>query len=243
MEHLTNFREENEVSELESPSEVEEELESEDESSGDDEPLPTVRSYAALMQSFATDLEPQAKRRKLDLVQEPKLAKIEEGENSEAAAEDADEVVEPEEGPETATDGLLEDKDDLEDASDPFEAHFADPDGNVLSRRLKSLAKNQWTSQKSAIPKLGKVAMAIPENEEIKGSTGLRPMSGPAELKLKQKLAGVMSKQRREFDELEKYIAPSIFSYQDVLYCERQPTNSESLRRLVCLHAVNHVFK
>jgi U3 small nucleolar RNA-associated protein 25 len=68
-------------------------------------------------------------------------------------------------------------------------------------------------------------------------------MSGPAELKLKQKLAGVISKQLVEFDGLEKYIAPSIFNYQDILYCERRPTNSEILRRLVCLHVINHIFK
>jgi len=202
-----------------------------------------VRSYAALMQSFATDLGPQAKRRKLDPEAGPESAKTEEEENLEAAAEDADEVEEPEEGPETRTDGLLEDEDDLEDASDPFEAHFADPDDNILSKRLKSLEKNQWATQKVTIPKFGKVVIGIPEIDDKNDRTRPKPMSGPGELRLKQKLAGVMSKQRPEFGDLEKHIAPSVFGYQDLFYCERRPTNSESLRRLACLHAVNHVFK
>jgi U3 small nucleolar RNA-associated protein 25 len=203
-----------------------------------------VRSYAALMQSFAADVGPQAKRRKLDPAPDSKSAKIVEEEDSEAAAEDADEVVELEEGPETATDGLLEeDEDALQDASDPFEAHFADQDDNVLSRRLKSIEQTQWSTQKVLIPKFGKVVTSIPETEDTKSSIGLKLISGPGELKLKQKLAAVMSKQRPRFNDLEKYLAPAIFSYQDVLYSERRPTNSESLRRMACLHAVNHVFK
>ncbi|PMD44212.1 U3 small nucleolar RNA-associated protein 25 [Hyaloscypha variabilis F] len=229
-------------SEPENPSEVEGELGSQDESSGDEEPVQVIRSYAALMQSFATDSTPQAKRRKLDLAPGSKSFNIEE-DTSEVVAEDSDEVEEPEEGPETATEGLAEDEDDLEDASDPFEAHFADPDDNILSRRLKSLATSQWAAQKLSIPKFGKVVMSVPGSEEPRASSGLRSMSGPADLKLKQKLAGVISKQLVEFDSLEKYIAPSIFDYQDILYCERRPTNSEILRRLVCLHVINHIFK
>jgi U3 small nucleolar RNA-associated protein 25 len=238
------FREANEEFEPEIPCEEEDELESQHESSEDEEPLPVVRSYAALMESFTASVSPQAKRRKIDQVPESRPSKVGQEEDFGAGIEDADEVQEPEEGPETAVDGLLEeDEDDLEDASDPFEAHFADPDNNVLSRRLKSLDKNLWTTQKLSLPKSGKVTMSFPGDEDNKSSTGLKPISGPAELKLKQKLAGFMSKERPEFDEVEKYIAPAIFSYQDVLYCERRPTNSESLRRLACLHAINHVFK
>ena len=221
---------------------MEEELGSEEESSEDEEAVPAVRSYAALMQSFTMDSVPQAKRRKLDLVPGSKQGKIEE-DDSEIAAGSYDEVEEPEEGPETATEGLIEDGDDLEDSSDPFEAHFADPDDNVLSRRLKSLEASQWTTQKLSITNFGKVLLSIPGSDESQAVFGLKPVSGPAELKLKQKLAAVISKQRAEFDDLEEYIAPPMFNYQDILFCERRPTNSESLRRLACLHAVNHIFK
>jgi U3 small nucleolar RNA-associated protein 25 len=249
--NLTIFREDNEGSELESPSEAEEELESQDESNGDEdqEPLSAVRSYATLMQSFIADSGPQPKKRKLDRAPEPKAAKVAEAEDSDAFAEDVDEAEEPEEGPETATDGLLEEEGEeeeeetSEDASDPFEAHFAAPDDNILAKRLQSLEQNHWATWKSSIPKFGKVVMSLPQEEDLTSSNLLKPISGPAELKLKQKLAGIMSKERPEFDDLEKHIAPPIFSYQDVLYCERHPRNSENLRRLACLHAVNHVFK
>jgi len=220
-------------------------METQDGSSSDEneEPLPPVHSYAALMQSFSAESGPQAKRRRLDQTPELKAAENIEDEDSDAVAEDSDEVEKPE-GPETATDSLLEeDQEDADDASDLFEAHFAHPDDNILARRLKSLEQNQWATQKLSIPKFGKVVISIPHKEDPKSSTLLKPMSGPAELKLKQKLASVMSKQRPEFDDLEKHIAPLMSSYQDVLYNERCPKNSENLRRLACLHAVNHVFK
>lgn len=240
---LTKFREEDEKSESESPSEAEEDLGSELASSGDDDPdpVPAVRSYAALMQSFTVESAPQAKRRKLN--QAPNEVEFQEDEDFNDAA-DADEVEEAEEGPETATDGLLEvgdEKEDLEDASDPFEAHFADPDDNLLAQRLKSLQDNHWATQKLLIPKFGKVVISIAQKEELKISAVL--VSGPADLKLKQKLAAILCKQCSSFDDLEKHIASPIFNYQDILYCERLPENAESLRRLVCLHAVNHIFK
>ena len=237
-----NFRRDDEDSEPENPSEAEEELGREDESSEDGEAVPSVRSYAALMQSFTADSVPQVKRRKLDLVPGSKAAKFEE-DSSEIVVGSSDEADELEEGPETATEGLIEDGDDLEDSSDPFEAHFADPDDNVLSRRLKSLEASKWTTQKSSIPNFGKVLLSVPDSEDSQAVFELKPVSGPADLKLKQKLAVVISKQKVEFDHLERCIAPSIFNYQDILFCERRPTNSESLRRLACLHAVNHIFK
>lgn len=241
IDSLTSFREAAEGSEPESISKAEQ-LESQEESSADDEPLPAVRSYAALMQSFATNRGPQAKRRKLDQEAESRLSNEEE--DPEVFTENAIEVEESEEGPETATDGVLEeDEPDSKDSSDPFEAHFADPDDNVLSRRLRCLRQNQWTTQKATLPKLAKVVLSLPETDENRSSRGLRPIFGPKELKLKPKLAVVMSDQRPDFDDLEQYIAASIFNYQDVLYSERRPEISEALRRLVCLHAVNHIFK
>lgn len=217
-------------------------MESEEESSDDEddaEPAPAVKSYAALMQSFATDAAPQAKRRKLNVEREGKA--VEEVDPVDQDANDADHVEEAEEGPETAIDGLLE-EDDEEDNSDPFETHFANPDDNVLSRRLQYLEKGQWAVQRAILAKVGKAITSVPGDDEPKQT---KPISidSPGELKLKQKLAGVIKKQCPTFDTLEKSISPLIFGYQDLLFCERNTSNAESLRRLTCLHAINHVFK
>lgn len=192
------------------------------------------------MQSIAAEVGPQAKRRKLQHDSESK-ARETEG-NREVAIEESD-PQELEEGPETATDGLIaEDEEEVEDSSDPFEAHFADPDENVLAQRLKSIQKGQWHTQKTALPNVGKAIFSIPQSDGLDDVTPvLAP--GPEALKLKQKLVGIITKQKPSFDDLEKSVAPLLFGYQDVLYCERNPANAESLRRLSCLHAVNHVFK
>ena len=203
-----------------------------------------MRPYAALLQSLAVDVAPQAKRQKfeikstedttLDQVKEPVLDE----------SNDVDHVEEAEEGPELAVNGLLEaDEHDVEDASDPFEAHFANPDDNILSRRLKRLQLRQWLTQKSSLPIYGKAMISFPD--DIKHGEVLlpAPVTGHAALKLKQKLASSITKQISAFDPLEGFIAPCLFNYHDILFCERTPANSESLRHLACLHAVNHVFK
>lgn len=204
--------------------------------------MPAIRSYSALMQSLTADSVPQAKRRKLEHTTEVKEVPGSDSEDLEGQAGDADIVDEAEEGPETATDGFLEGENDNEDASDPFETHFADPEDNVLLKKLKALQLNQWSTQKTLLPKFGKAVISLPQTDDAK--TDIIPtVAGPGDLKLKQKLAGVISKQRQTFDPLEQSIARYMFNYQDILYCERSPVNSESLRRLACLHAVNHVFK
>lgn len=232
-----------------SSSEEAQQSELEDESSSDDgeDPLPAIRPYAALMQSLSSDSGPQSKRLKLDHPSETAIAKQEASgwkEDDDAVAEDADEVEEPEEGPETATDGLLEDVEDYsEDLSDPFEVHFANPDDNLLGQRLESIQRNQWDILKAILPQVGKAVVGYPHAKETPSKFTINEVSSPEQLKLKQKLANVMSKQKPSFDILEKNIAPLMFNFQDMLYCEQKTTNSENLRRLACLHAVNHIYK
>ena len=234
--------------EPESESSEEEEITSEDESSEDGaEEDPAVRPYVALMQSFAVESGPLTKRRKRDHSQrgEEVNPKRDEPDDVELAEglEDADDVEEDEEGPETAVDGLLQDGEDLKDASDPFESHFADPDDSILSQRLKSLQNNQWNTKKIVLSLDGKAVFSVPEPADPRASVTPTPITSSEDLKLKQKLSGAFTKQRVSFNKLEGSIAPFIFNYQDVLFCGRGPGNAESLRRLTCLHAVNHIFK
>jgi U3 small nucleolar RNA-associated protein 25 len=197
-----------------------------------------------LIQSLTADAEPQAKKRKLEHPQKSKIEanKTVHSENEAEVDRDADEVEEEEEGPETALEGVLEEDSDEEDQDDPFDAHFADPDENMLKARLQSLQKGSWSQQRFST-KTGRFVAATPTSSDFGPNLEAPSVSGPGELKLKQKLAGVISKQRPKFDDLEKRLATYIFNYKDLMFCERSPSNSESLRRLTCLHAVNHVFK
>lgn len=195
------------------------------------------------MQTLSAEAVPQAKRRKLQHDPSPvTVSKPSEEENPDAEAGDESDPLEEEEGPEMATEGVLEEDEDAKDSSDPFEAHFADPDENILKQRLKALQRNQWASQKTALPNVGKATFSVPQPEDLINAIA-KPVSGAEGLKLKQKLSVRMSKLRPTFDSIERTIAPLIFGYQDVLYCERSLKNAENLRRLACLHAVNHIFK
>jgi U3 small nucleolar RNA-associated protein 25 len=235
--------------EPEPESSEEEEITSDESLSDEDmDEVPIVRPYAALIQSLAVESGPRTKRRKLGHVHHGEDMKFKEGASDDAGLEredtdDADEIEEDEEGPETATDGLLQDDEDLEDASDPFESHFAGPDDNILSQRLQSLQNSKWNTKKLVFSIDGKVVFSVPEPLDSRTSVAPSPISSPEELKLKQKLSGAFAKQCATFDKLEGSIAPFIFNYQDVLFCGRHPGNAESLRRLMSLHAVNHIFK
>jgi U3 small nucleolar RNA-associated protein 25 len=127
--------------------------------------------------------------------------------------------------------------------SDPFEVRFANPDDNLLSRKLKALEKRQWTTQKFSIPKVGKAIISTPDAIEGGDLVLLSAVSDIGGLKLKQKLVASVTKQVTTFDPLEQAIAPFIFNYHDILFCERSPAASERLRRLTCLQAINHIFK
>jgi U3 small nucleolar RNA-associated protein 25 len=221
--------------------------ESEDASSDEDDAVesPAVRPYAALLQSLAVDSAPQAKRRRLEsALQQDQREHETEGTSVPEQGQDIDRVEEDEEEPETAVEGLLEDDENaVEDASDPYQARFANPEDNFLSRRLKALQKKNWIFRKSALPKVGKAIIGTPGDSEAGEPALPAAISGPSGLKLKQKLASSFSKHASIFNPLEQSIAPFLFSYHDVLFCERHAAQADSLRRLTCLHAVNHVFK
>ncbi len=198
------------------------------------------------MQSFAKDSAPQAKRRKLahkagdsrfeskpEPAPEPAL---------EDGAHDVDFVEEPEEGPEDDVEiEADDDDDDEEDSADPFETHFANPDQDLLEKRLKAIDSKEYTQTKLERNDW-KVVKSVPGNDvpQIKEHSTI---SGPSSLKLKHRLVSTTNKQRPAFDELEQVLYPLVFGYQDLLFCGRTVKNAENLRRMVCLHAVNHVFK
>ena len=240
---LKSIREECQEPESEDPSEIEGHDEEEDESSEEEDAVPVraVRSYSALMQSLVAESVPKVKRRKLGNNLE--LTAAEGNLEDKLEAEDADRVEEPEEGPEIETEVSNEEDEEPESASDPFAVHFAAPDENVLSQRLKAIQQNEWATQKIMLPEVGKAVISIPQKDNLRSTVEPFTVPGPRELKLKQKLAGVMAKQRPSFDVLEMSVAPLIFGYKDILYCERSTANAEALRRLTCLHAINHVFK
>lgn len=238
-DQFTKARIEDPESDSDSPDVRDEPMQSEpeDETSSDeeddDQPATADRPYSALLRSLQQTVPegPKKKRRKLDHQSAASPPPVEPGEDPEpeADADDEDAAVSDDDG----NDG------DEEDLSDPFEAHFARPDENELSEKLKAISEKHWETRKTQLPGLGRCAILTPGAPE----PPKKPASAPNQLKIKHKLASRANGLIPEFNDLQKGLATPLFAYQDVLFASRTPKNAESLRQITCLHALNHIFK
>lgn len=46
-----------------------------------------------------------------------------------------------------------------------------------------------------------------------------------------------------DFNSLHRDLSSSIYSYKDILLSERTPSNADDLRKLTCIHVLNHLYK
>ncbi|EXK91114.1 hypothetical protein FOQG_06619 [Fusarium oxysporum f. sp. raphani 54005] len=225
---------------------VMEDIDSEDD---DDEHTTSSKPYIALLQSFNNESSaPNAKRRKLDHKKSTQSQTEEDSSGEESHADDQDEDTEKdidrsEDEAEEQVEEKLDDEDDSEDEenpTDPFDVHFAHPNDNTVSQRVKSVQTNDWATKRALLHNM-RATILYPGSDT--GSEIPKPIAGLEGLQLKQKLRETSSRKIGDFDALQRNLGPLIFNYNDVLFCDRTVQNSDSLRELACLHALNHVFK
>lgn len=222
----------------------------EDGSEDEEESKAEARPYMTLIKSLTEDSgAPSAKRRKLDHQEAPsEVSKDNPGETDQETAGDVDFVEEAEEArdevdAEDAFDEEEDDEDDKVDTSDPFNRHFVAIDEASISRRLTAVENAKWTTKK-ATSKGTKTVLNGPDTGDDSDQISIPSLvSSASDLPLKQKLRESMSKKSAKFSSTEQSLAPYIFGYKDLLYCKRTLANGQSIRRLACLHALNHVFK
>lgn len=216
----------------------------------DEEEAQSAQPYLSLMRSLV-ESAPKAKRRKLDHAsaeeQGPDSAKPETapeviGGKEDEEERDVDFVEEPEEDPTNAGPEDLFDEDDDLDISDPFELHFADPKEEVLRPRLEAIQGNKWRMKRIAANST-RIFFNTPDAGDAAAKPLPAPVSGISDLKLKKRLQEAMAPKHPKFDQIEQTVAPLLFNYQDVLYCNRTVAGSQGIRRMASLHALNHVFK
>lgn len=224
------------------PAPVEEESEPEDEDISDDDEVeevkPATKSYNQLLQSFQQDAEPEerkAKRRKI-VAEEVRVAEDEEQEIQDALLE-GEEQEQDDQAEET-------DAEDENNASDPFEAHFANPDENELSQRLKDIKNGLWQTEKGTMGKHTSRSASIPSCAKHGHSPETR-IKHISDLPLKERLARVLKTSTVPFlsSEIERTVAAHMFEYQDVMLGNRTTSNAAALRSMASLHAVNHILK
>ncbi|ROW13331.1 hypothetical protein VPNG_05491 [Cytospora leucostoma] len=225
----------------------EEELEDGSEDDDDEEESKAAaRPYMALIKSLTEEADaPHAKRRKLDH-QGPQTEKSKDEDEATDEVKDLDFVQEPEEAPDDAETGGAfdgdDDEDEVVDTSDPFESHFGAVDETIVTRRLKAIEEAKWSTKKVAT-KGTRAWLNAPDTGDASDQiTVPAPTSSASELHLKHRLQESM-KEKRKLDTVEQSLAPYLFGYRDLLYCDRKLSNGKSIRRLACLHALNHIYK
>lgn len=236
----------------------------------DEEAAPGVKAYQALMQSLDAggaeeeDGERKRKRRKIEkertvVAERPSEDGVETEESESDASLESDAGVEVEADKEDGSsddddigeaskngyghgEAIGDEDDDQEDASDPYESHFASTDEKEMDNCIQSIKANEWRTEKQAVPKVGSFTLYAPKSST--GSTIRQPtIKTSDDLGLKKRVADNARKHLPSFDDTQQSIAPYVFNYTDVLYTARTPNNAESLRSLACLHALNHVLK
>lgn len=203
----------------------------------------------ALLQGLNDSNAPSAKRRKIEHSSAPAPSKpsqptkepAESSEDEEMDGDrDVDEVEEAEDPAIGADEEPTEDSDDEIDATDPFDSHFANADEQLTAKRVEAAKKGQWTTKRTMLQSWRATLMGAGDEEPSVPPT----VAGIDQLKLKQKLRETASKKKMtKFNDVERALAPALFDYRDILHCDRSVKNSQSMRQLVCLHALNHIFK
>lgn len=169
-----------------------------------------------------------------------KRRKTEHGETEDIASDGVEWVDERDDAEEEEVPDVEEENSDDEDVSDPFETHFANPTPEYLGH-ITAASKNEWRNLKLAHPEVGGgISFSAPAGSQVQPGRRVNELK---DVKLKKRLDGPFAKVNGEFTPLQKVLAPYMFAHQDVLFCSRTSKNAEELRRMTCLHALNHIFK
>jgi U3 small nucleolar RNA-associated protein 25 len=217
-------------------------------SSSEDEAQPTSNAYHALLRSYqvlnSAKGQPPRKRLKTNHGLVLDASPDEDVDSDSVDAEDNElELVETEGMSDVKQISLHSDEseEELDTAtSDPFEFHFANPDNNELSMRLKAISENQWATEKVDVADGGRCLLQTPASAK---AITRRKVSSTKDVSLKARLKENAQKVVGDFTVVERDVAPSIFDYQDVLFGARTVRNAGRLRSITCLHALNHIFK
>ena len=231
-------------------------------SSGEEsEDEPKTNPYLALLQSLRASPAPKPKRRKLNSSRqetesgEIHLKTVVGSSRAEAEVVDMSSDEDGGEGSDFAEDEgadeedengvnmLFQADDDYEgDNSDPFEAHFSNPDTDAVEKKIKKIMAGEWQTARSAT-KSSRIITIFPNDVESETPPSFASTTSLDIVKLKQRLREPAKEHLADLDSVPKEFASMVFNYQDIFYCQRTVKNSQSLRKLVCLHALNHVFK
>ena len=199
----------------------------------------TVKPYTALLQSLGTDRgETLPKKRRIETVESARETEV----SAQDVKQDVDQVEEPEEVEDFGVDGA-EDVDDLQEDYDPFMKHFAQLGDTDLLHRIQDVKNGNWIAKIWNLESEGGHLIKATQPSTSASGNVLSVAQDTDDLQLKQKLQVPAKRALPSLDRVNGSLASSIFNYGDVLFPQRNLANAEILRKLICLHALNHIFK
>ena len=213
-------------------------------SSSDEEGIQasTVQPYNALLLSLNGNeqrSEPQRKRRKIS--NDGDFGGIEE------LGEEVNPIEEPESHDDSGAEALesdMEDADQLGENQDPFMKHFGRPDDDKgLEQKIQAVKENNWSTMEPVKIQKWSYTLKVPQVFDSNPEPCSHAASALKELILKQRLRESSGKLMPPMDKFTGNLAFNLFNYHDTVFPHRNTGNSEILRKLACLHAINHVFK
>lgn len=223
-----------------------------DSDSDEEEDATSAQPYVNLMKRLIETNPQKAKRRKLDhapaednqpeAAPAPESGDEDERDDEQEEQRDVDEVEEAEEDTADIQPEDLFDEDDDLDETDPFETHISNPDENTVPPRVRAAQNGKWKMQRQPFEST-RAYWSYPQTEDGQELPLPAPITSVSNLHLKKRLKEVMEFKRSTFGVVEKTVAPFLFNYRDMLYCDRTVGSSQDLRNLAALHALNHLYK
>ncbi|GJE85252.1 digestive organ expansion factor [Phanerochaete sordida] len=143
--------------------------------------------------------------------------------------EDAEEIPEP-----------AVDDEDVNDAADPYEAHFGPSSSDLSEARRVAVENKSWKTQRAQYGKLGSAVDYVPEAE----GSNVEKREKPAILeRLWTPFQERQTKVSKDVASLQNDVLTTLSSNKD-LYVTRTPLDSQqSIREAISLHALNHITK
>lgn len=198
----------------------------------------TVQPYNALLRILNANPEQAVlhrKRRKVD--RNPRQENREEHDRH---------TVEPEEDDDPSIEEAELDAEDADEAEvnvDPFSRHISNIDAREFEQKIEAVKNNAWSIEKRGRQLQWSHTLHLPNVPALIPLAESGVISSTVDILLKQRLKVSAEKAIPALDKNTGNIAFAVFNYQDILFAHQSMEISENIRKLTCLHALNHVFK
>ena len=215
----------------------------------EDEPsVNTNKPYSSLLQSLNANIQrqgPPHKKRKIDLtgaLSKTKSPRSTANDTVELDDEEDEEEAENANDDESPFGGAEENT--IEDHSDLFTKHFIEAgEEGELSTRIADVREDRWHLDQSPTQGEWSFSYKSPESKIIPANEWAFAATKLESVQIKERLRAAAARIFPRFDQLTAHLASSITAYRDVLFPLRTLQKADTLRKLVCLHSLNHVFK